>query len=157
MNGKTKTIATVNQSLDSIFKASSTPTASGFRLELLYPHQKHPIIAEVGSEAECVRLIYFRTRSYIIEKLSAWLRQRMYTAQQFDERKITEGAAKLLIFLVRYSGTSMFKLCHTVHLHKADLQALAPHEWSRFYNQYQQVIVPIIRYCENFNSTFNEA
>jgi hypothetical protein len=100
-----------------------------------------------SSDFDVERRRTFLTRNYIVEKLTAWLRQREHAAPGYSKE-----AESLLNWLACYKTTSCTNVVSFVNRHRNAFFAMAPSEKSRFYNHFKATVEPILTYCEENQS-----
>lgn len=123
-----------------MIQAEATQFPGFLRLEIIHPEQNEPVIKQVATEAEGLRLIYFMNRNYMLKKLRSWLKQRQFG---HDPKRSIE-AAKLLVLLGYYNQLSFPALCRVISKHRKAIEDIAPRESTRFYNHYVNTIVPLL-------------
>lgn len=127
----------------------ATMQSNLLNLEIVRPDRiQHEFINGI-TEAEATRRVYLISREYIIEKLTGWLKQRMFTyGPQITNRPgLSVEASRLLVLLNYYQRASLAAVCSVVTDHAQALEALAPGVNSEHYGRYQKVIAPIIAFC----------
>jgi|GEM_PF-1832270 len=107
--------------------------------------------------SEAKKMMYFRNRNFIYQKIINWLRQREHALVPFS--KAVDYAHKLttiheLIIKLEYQEkTSFWNICSFIARHSTDLKYIAPAEKSSHYKNYSRSIIPIINFCIEMKGT----
>jgi hypothetical protein len=117
------------------------------RLEIVRPDKPKHEFLTVDNYAEADRRMYVMNRDYVIDKLTKWLRLRMYAMKLAERPQLTIGAAKLLVLLSYYKNATLPAVTTVVAGHMAALELLIPGERSSHYPNYKNTIAPILDYC----------
>lgn len=96
----------------------------------------------IYGQQEIYRRLYFKNRIYIIETFSKWFNQRKYA---HPEAHVT--SEQMLLLLDNLRAASFSALCKIIASKKVIIERIAPPPNSRFYNHYQNKIVPILKFC----------
>ena len=97
------------------------------------------------SQADAVKMVYFRNRNYIYSTLTKWLNQR---AHALRDQEAQTTIANLLYWLETKQG-SYYNLCAYVQHKAGAFESLAPGKKSRCKNYYDTVIQSIINDCKS--------
>ncbi|WP_295711275.1 hypothetical protein [Mucilaginibacter sp.] len=129
--------------------AEATPLAENhLRLVINYPDgsQKTPVTVADASEAR--RLVYFYNRQYIKQMFKEWLAQRVNAFKHSDvaDSARINTSAMLLVAIEKHSN-GLHVLCRLIVGKTANIKTLAPRDQSRHYKKYQDIIIPILKFC----------
>lgn len=126
--------------------AEATRTASGLDLVLVYPRGgRKP--AFVKNEKDGERLVYFRNREYIIDKLQKWVRQRSKAAEKGKDNAMQFECASLLVLLRTHENAFLNVACVVINNHLEHFLKLVPKEKSAHHIHYEKTIKPILHFC----------
>lgn len=105
----------------------------------------------LNSMEEAEGRISFRSRNYIIEKLTAWLNQRSHAMPnaQFQINMYISWVSE-----VKLRGLSY--VCDFVHRRRDKFEAIAPTQTSKCYSYYQNNILTILDYCTGYTENFTD-
>ena len=136
--------------------ASLTQHKSYLQVVFIFPDLKSVETILPGSDPEKLvgearRLMYFKNRDYILQKLTGWLNQRIFAFNITYRTSCAMDAAKLILMLGHYQNISFFNLCCLVADHRPQFEALAPsYRYGRHnghYNAWRNKIMPVINFC----------
>lgn len=134
--------------------ANYIQTPTGLQVRFNIPDPEKGLLFEfttAADMAEAKRKLYFRLRRYIVEKISAFIRQRSHAIAPHPalERYAEKMAViqTLRLQLEHYEKASYWQLCNLISRQAAKIELIAPRETSRFYGHYQRTILPIIQHC----------
>lgn len=97
-------------------------------------------------ESDAYNLILFKNKSYILKKLSSWVKQRSFAVK---EPKLRVGAAQLRVLLNYHTHKDFYKVCQFVVKHEYLIESLAPRlNTSSHYPYYYNTIAPIVAFCK---------
>ena len=117
-------------------------------LNFSYPNGSIVGPITVSELSDAKRLVYFYNRTYILDKLKPWLKQRAYALMLTKCPKLEAEAYRILEHLNRFTKLSFFRLCDWVIDHEESIKAIAPGEKSHHYPYYRDTILPILEFCE---------
>ncbi|WP_353183540.1 hypothetical protein [Parapedobacter lycopersici] len=110
------------------------------------PKQKLPIT----SQQHAISLWKSKARQYIYDTLHKYTLQRQHACQYnlgTDYAKKMNAVDKLLFMLVHNYQGSLLGLCAKVVADRGHIEQLAPRPRSRYWQHYQEVILPIVEWC----------
>jgi len=99
-------------------------------------------------EGRGIKMLYNETRAYIIRKLTAWLKQRMFIFNEYNRPAAHRDAAKMIILLGIFENGGYFQLCERLADNRAIIESLAPTPKSGHYEYYCNKILPILDFCQ---------
>lgn len=99
-------------------------------------------------EARARKIWLDENRTYIVRKLTGWLKQRMFVFDLAGYAPSQKRAAELAVLVGYFASSGHYLLCNRVASVRKDIEGLAPGERSAHYASYIRNIVPILDYCD---------
>jgi hypothetical protein len=127
--------------------AEATPiNQTHLSLVLNYPdgRKNEPVTVNSG---EALRLIYFYNRLYITDTLIHWFTQRYNAYLHVNDTRRFQ-ADMLAEQVGKYRKASLHQLCQWVIDSEDKICKVAPGTQSRYYNTYQKLIIPIMKFSK---------
>jgi len=121
-----------------------------FLVRLNYPANNRKEYTTVKGMENVNRIIYFHNRRYIVEKLSSWLRQRMYVADITNNTGLLASAAQLYTVVQFHQNASLIGVCGIIFKNAERFKAIAPGEQSKHFKHFNSIILPILNFCDEF-------
>lgn len=125
-------------------------------IEIIYPDNRpHKFTTITGGTAEqrvcrATGRLQIECRDYILEKLTAWLRQRQFGHKNINGLTTRQVAAQLTVLISFYNQRGFYDLCQFVAKHDYVFEAIAPsNEASGHYKYFENTIRKIVRYCSD--------
>jgi hypothetical protein len=134
---------------------------NGPNLELKYPvrAKKGVDLMKVDDKEHAIRLWHLRSRKYIFETLRGWTMQRK-VAFRFNENHFNNAVAnkdqaadRILHMLLSHYESALPLLCLRVKQARKDIECIAPSASSRFLSHYEEVIKPMVDWCEEYSDS----
>lgn len=132
---------------------------NGPNVKIKYPSRAKEQVdtIRVDDREHAVRLWHLRTRKYIFETLRGWTLQRKH-AFRFAENNFKNALANkdhaaevVMLMLLTHYESALPLLAFRVAQAKKEIDLIAPHGSSKFFNHYEEVIKPIIEWCEDYS------
>lgn len=114
----------------------------------------------VKSQQHAISLWKIKARRYIFDTLHKWTLQRQYACQYSIGTEYTKkmiAVDKLLFMLIHNYEGALLGLCAKVVADRHHIEQLAPRPKSRYWQHYQEVIIPIVEWCEKHVQDFTTA
>src|ERR1700748_1338871 len=86
--------------------------------------------ALVNTQGDAMRLAYYWNRCYVYEKLTNWLKMRIYAFKLVNDHHRITKAASLLYMLSKFQAASLESLTLMVYMHRDLFEFIAPGEKS---------------------------
>lgn len=131
----------------------------GPNVKIKYPKRAKEKVdtIRVDSREHAVRLWHLRTRKYIFETLRGWTLQRKH-AFRFSENNFNnavankdQAAERIMLMLLSHYESALPLLALRVSQARKEIEFIAPLGGSKFLNHYEEVIKPIVEWCEDYS------
>lgn len=101
----------------------------------------------VQNRADLLRRLYFKNRAHICDTLQSFLNQRLHALPHYPTK------IKNLQNVVSVGRNYTYPaLCELIASNATVIEQIAPLENTRYYNHYQNSIIPILTECKNIQS-----
>lgn len=133
-------------------------------LEICYPKRARlpKEVLTVRNFDQATRVWNIRTRKYIFDKLRGWVMQRKHAIGYSENHLKDRYAAKLvtidrlLLTLMHNYESKLPVLAAKVAAERKNIEFIAPYLNSRYYDHYEEVILPIVEWCESVQDEINK-
>lgn len=137
----------------------------GPNVKIKYPQRAKEKVdtVRVDDREHAIRLWHLRTRKYIFETLRGWALQRKHAFRfsenhfQKDLPKKDQAAERIMLMLLSHYESSLPLLAMRVSQSRKDIELIAPLSGSKFLNHYEEVIKPIVEWCEDYSKEFYQS
>lgn len=132
----------------------------GKNFEVKYPAlaRKTPEYLTVTDKSHGERLLMIRTKKYLFETLRGWVMQRQHAINagenHFKPSISTKNVIveKFLLMLMSNYESSLPRLICKIAENRWEIEQLAPSIYSKYYNHYEEVILPILEWTEEMKA-----